>query len=380
MPRVLLLSAYDVDSHRRWRVGLEAALPELDWTVLTLPPRHFRWRIRGNPVSWALAESEILTQTYDYVLATSMVDCATLRGLYPHLAQCPWICYFHENQLAYPVSDQQHQSIDPAMVNIYSAMACDTLVFNSDYNRRSFLSGLQDLVNRLPDHVDQRLLDSIAGKTLILPVPLEEDLFQQQAIVPHQAGEPHRLASAAESKENALDHSEPARQERPLRIAWNHRVEYDKGTDELYDILHALREETSHFELVLLGLRFRQQPESFTRLSEEFKGLILYNDYAESLQGYRQWLASSDVVLSTAIHEFQGLAVMEAVALRCRPVVPDRLSYPELFAAEYRYQSVEEAVARILSVNHSVSSDRQLPDMSPYSWSALKPRYRDLFR
>ncbi|MFC6979090.1 tRNA-queuosine alpha-mannosyltransferase domain-containing protein [Microbulbifer taiwanensis] len=48
----MLLSAYDADSHKRWRRGLVAAIPEWQWTQLTLPPRYFSWRIRGNSLSW----------------------------------------------------------------------------------------------------------------------------------------------------------------------------------------------------------------------------------------------------------------------------------------------------------------------------------------
>ena len=80
MSRVLLLSAYDAESHRRWRKGLVKHLPDFDWTVLTLPPRFFSWRIRGNPLSWAFLERKTLEKEYDCLLATSMVDLAVLRG------------------------------------------------------------------------------------------------------------------------------------------------------------------------------------------------------------------------------------------------------------------------------------------------------------
>ncbi|MEJ2418986.1 MAG: DUF3524 domain-containing protein [Exilibacterium sp.] len=44
----LLLSAYDVDSHKRWRQGLMRAFQQHSWTVLCLPPRHFRWPSKLN--------------------------------------------------------------------------------------------------------------------------------------------------------------------------------------------------------------------------------------------------------------------------------------------------------------------------------------------
>jgi hypothetical protein len=74
--RVLLLSAYDAMSHRCWRRGLVKAFPEYEWTVLTLPPRHFSWRIRGNGLTWAFSKRRALSRPYDLVITTSMTDLA----------------------------------------------------------------------------------------------------------------------------------------------------------------------------------------------------------------------------------------------------------------------------------------------------------------
>ena len=87
--RILLLSAYDADSHRYWRENLLRHLECFEWRCLTLPPRHFSWRIRGNPVSWVSSCGEQLSEPYDLLLATSMVDVATIKGLIPSLASTP---------------------------------------------------------------------------------------------------------------------------------------------------------------------------------------------------------------------------------------------------------------------------------------------------
>ena len=50
-PKILLLSAYRSDSHGYWSDWLQTDL-DADWQVLELPGRYFRWRIRGNPLSW----------------------------------------------------------------------------------------------------------------------------------------------------------------------------------------------------------------------------------------------------------------------------------------------------------------------------------------
>lgn len=128
-PRILLLSAYDAGSHQRWREQLVASQPDFDWEVLALPPRFFRWRIRGNALTWL--QEPALKAHYDLLVVTSMVDLASLKGFHPHLAGTPTILYMHENQFAYPDSGRQHSSAEPKIVNLYSAVAADKVLFNS---------------------------------------------------------------------------------------------------------------------------------------------------------------------------------------------------------------------------------------------------------
>ena len=104
--KILLLSAYDADSHRYWRKHLVENFPEHQWTVLSLPGRYFSWRIRGNSLSWAFGEqSEKLKRQYDLVIATSMTDLFSLRGFIPSLGNIPTLVYFHENQFDYPATE-----------------------------------------------------------------------------------------------------------------------------------------------------------------------------------------------------------------------------------------------------------------------------------
>ncbi|MDZ7824907.1 MAG: DUF3524 domain-containing protein [Gammaproteobacteria bacterium] len=149
-PVVWLLSAYAAPSHRAWAERIRALWPQADWHVLELPGRHFRWRIRGNPLSWL---DRLPTAPPDLLIATSMVDLATLRGLHPHLTGVPTLYYFHENQFAYPVSEQQVKSVEPQMVQLYGALSSRRLLFNSAFNRDTFLDGVDSLLRRMPDQV-----------------------------------------------------------------------------------------------------------------------------------------------------------------------------------------------------------------------------------
>jgi glycosyltransferase involved in cell wall biosynthesis len=315
-PKILLLSAYDAGSHQQWRQTLCEMFAHCQWTCLTLPARHFAWRVRGNSLSWAFNHRQELTDNYDLVIATSLTDLASLRGFVPALAGIPTLVYFHENQFAYPLSADQHGSVEPAMVNLYSALCADHVAFNSEWNRQSFLLGAQRLLTKLPDHVPPGLIEQIRERSSVVPVPLPDQLFtpRQQAQRPH-AG--------------------------PLQIVWNHRHEYDKGPDLLLLIVRVLIQGTQPFRLHVLGQRFRRRPEAFNEVDAVLQEYYQHNgiepgvnQYITSRADYQQLLMQSDIVLSTALHDFQGLSMLEAVALGCFAVAPDALAYPEYLPAD----------------------------------------------
>ena len=47
----------------------------------------------------------------------------------------------------------------------------------------------------------------------------------------------------------------------------------------------------------------------------------------------------ADIALSTADHEFFGISMVEAAMAGCYCLVPNRLSYPELFPSQHRYNT-----------------------------------------
>ena len=99
-----------------------------------------------------------------------MVDLATLRGLQPALSRIPCIYYCHENQFAYPDSPHRARPLEPLMVQLYGALAADCLVFNSGWNRSSFLTGVGAfLKNARP--IASGAYGSALGQGVCLPVP-----------------------------------------------------------------------------------------------------------------------------------------------------------------------------------------------------------------
>lgn len=353
--RILLLSAYHTDSHQSWCDGLMAQFPEHHWTLLSLPGRYFSWRIRGNALSWACGEFPEIDANYDVLIATSMVDLAALRGLKPHLGQIRCILYMHENQFAYPANAQQFQSVEPAMVNLYSALAADRVLFNSEYNRQSFLQGTENLLRKLPDHAPLGLLEKIHDKSQILPVPLNLD--QCRAMRPIQG------------------HA-------PLKVLWNHRWEYDKGPDTLAALIQQVESRGLPIEFYLLGRQFRQTPKALQTILASHPACIKHSGFLPKSE-YLSLLATCHVALSTALHEFQGLALLEAAAMGAIPLAPARLAYPEWLTAEHLYADhqgdaqAESAaiIERLLAWHTSPPPGQHRVDQ--YLWAKLRPAYAD---
>ena len=366
--RILLLSAYDAASHQRWREQLVSEVSEHEWVQLVLPARYFSWRIRGNSLSWAFEQREILEAGYDLILATSMVDLSSLRGFIPVLGAIPTIVYFHENQFAYPKTLRQTSSLEPKIINLYTALCADRIVFNSQYNADSFLAGVTALLKKLPDHVPMSALDQLSSLSQVIPVPLYL---------------------------NDIDKFERAE---TFTLVWNHRWEYDKGVDRLLAFCEALIQCPIECHLHIVGEQFRQIPEALLKI----KTLFSKNDndshrvtlrsfgFIKDVSEYQKVLKQSHLVLSTAIHDFQGLAVMDGVINGCRPVVPDRLAYQEIFSDEYRYPSVldaieDEALGMVQQVVECYKVWKkspallQCPELNKYCWTALIEDYRNLF-
>lgn len=353
--RILLLSAYDAASHRRWRNQLVAMFPDHHWQTLTLAPRFFQWRIRGNPVSWL--DEPCLQQPWDLIVATSMVDLATLRGLKPQLANVPCLLYMHENQFAFPVSEQQHGRVEPQMVNLYSALAADAVVFNSIWNRDSFLEGVADFLNKMPDAVPKGLVENLQHKSDVIPVPIEDHLF----------AEPDR----------AINLDCP-------HLVWNHRWEYDKGPDRLLKFLESLERRKRPYRLSVVGEGFRSYPKVFDQIRSQCAGRIEHWGFLASRADYDGLLGKADIVLSTALHDFQGLSMLEAMASGCIPLAPDRLAYREYVPDEYRYSSHEQdSDAEAEAAVRCLERLTQTPPLrcQPERWraSVLRGKYQSAF-
>lgn len=341
--KVWLLSAYRSASHACWADWLTRSLDDCDWSLRELPGRHFRWRIRGNPLSWW---QQLPTSVPDLIVATSMVDVATIKGLHPQIAHTPVLLYFHENQFAYPVGEHQVRSIEPQMVQLYSALAATRCAFNSHYNLDTFHDGVRRLLAKMPDAVPQGIDEHLREKSVQLAVPVQ--------------------ALPGSEKQRGL-------------ILWNHRWEYDKAPEIFAEAMIRLAASGVDFKLALLGARAARTPAALQRLRDTLPERIIVDAEVDKAQ-YRHWLARSAIVVSTALHEFQGLSVMQAVSAGATPLLPDALCYREQYPEIYRYPPGDDEA--LVSRLQQWLQDRRPapPDISVFYPQSLLNDWRMLLR
>lgn len=350
---ILVLEPYFGGSHRSFLEGLARHLP-FEFAFLTLPARKWKWRMRLAAPCFAQLMQEM--EPPDRVLCSTFVDVATLRALAPAwIRQVPVLTYFHENQFAYPVQVDDERDFHFALTNYTTALASDRLAFNSAYNLDSFVHGATEILKKAPDMKMDSGMDALRARATVLPPGLEFADIDGLAR-PEKKG--------------------------PPAIVWNHRWEHDKNPEEFFTALETLDRMGLDFSLIMLGQSFSRQPEIFARARRKLGHRIRHWGYVKERQEYVRWLKQGDLVVSTAWHEFYGIAVIEAVRAGCRPLLPDRLSYPELFPGEYLFQEGElvERLAALVKDPAQLSPARARELSKGFSWQSLVRRYQAWFQ
>lgn len=355
---VHLLEAFYGGSHASWANGLRDA-SEHSIKLITLSDHHWKWRMNGGAIS--LLEQIIELPKPDVYLCTDMMDLALFRGILPPDHQSiPIIVYFHENQLTYPWSpeDQDPQSgrdLHYAFTNFTSALAADAVWFNSAFHRDQFLEELTPFLNQLPDHTLTHLVKGIRSKSEVVPVGIDFTSLQ----VPSPMKEVNRI---------------------PV-ILWNHRWEYDKNADEFFEGLKFLQEQDIPFQLVVLGEERQEAPACFAEAKLQFEEEIIHWGFVRDRRNYASLLWKADILPMTAIQEFFGISLFEAMYCETYPLVPKRLVYPEHLADKHLQFEGELGPA----LKELIASGRWKNDVHTFqeqavqcSWQKLIPMYDQL--
>ncbi|NJK79132.1 MAG: DUF3524 domain-containing protein [Chloroflexaceae bacterium] len=358
--QILFLNPFHGGSHAVVAEGY-AAHSTHTVDLLTLPViGGWRWRMRGAAITMTrMVRARALRP--DLLLTTDMLDVTTFRALTRDVLPptLPMVLYMHENQLTYPLPDQRARDLSFAWVNYTSALAANAILFNSEFHRRTFLAALPDLPGRYFDHQELDMIEQIATRSQVLSPGI--DLARHQAYAPApRTDDPNR----------------------PAVILWNSRWDYDKQPEQLFEALEVLAVRGIDFRLIMAGDCVDPGAERFMLARERWAPYLLHWGYASDFATYSRLLHQADIVVSTALQEFFGIGIIEALYCGCIPILPRRLTYPDLLPATYHadclYNSLEELVDRLQHAIDHRHRLRRLPwrnVAAPYDWATMAPRY-----
>jgi len=303
----------------------------------------------------------------DLLLASDMLDLPSFLALTRRwTSSLLTAVYFHENQVSYPLDPEKRgqrprRSTRYALINVSSALAADAVFFNSEFNRRSFLDGLPEILASFPDFQELQSIDMIRGKSRILPLGLSLQEFDRWR--------PEKRLECP----------------RPL-ILWNHRWEHDKNPRAFFRAMEILQDEGLPFSLALLGEPPLGDPSNFGTLRERFEDKIIQYGFVEERSRYGKWLWEADLLPVTSHHDFFGVSVAEAIYCRTEPLLPRRLAYPELLsetdAETCFYTSFRELLVRLrerVSLPLPPFDERLRAEIERFDWTRMAPQYDEAF-
>lgn len=364
----MLIEPFFSGSHLRWASELQANSGH-EIRFLTLPGRHWKWRMHGAAVT--LSEHFLrLDFKPDLILASDMLDLSVFLALArSKLKNTRVAVYFHENQLTYPWSpDDQDVQLQRdnhyAFINYTSALAADWVFFNSEYHRNSFLNALPEFLRRFPDHQNMWSLAEIDHKSSVLPIGLDLGWVEE-----------------TQSASGATQTDKPGKV-----VLWNHRWEFDKNPEAFFQLLMRLAEKGLAFSLVVLGEKTKKHPPIFNEAKEILKDRILHWGYAKDAKTYREWLKTADILPVTSNQDFFGMSTVEAMAAGVLPLLPNRLAcpahIPEHLRGTYLYESEKDLEIRLAKWLKEKLPDTgaELADfVKKYDWKNLIPKYDRAF-
>ncbi len=365
--KILFIEPFYGGSHKDFADGLVKHSTHY-FDLYTLPARFWKWRMRGA----ALHFSELIRNPseYDLLFTTDMLSLSDLKSLWG--ADCPpAIVYFHENQLSYPLPAGEKMDYQFGFTDITTALAADYIMFNSEFHMNSFLDNIPAFIRKMPEYKPFWVVDKIREKSSVFYPGCNFPAEPLNTVSDSMTGKP------------------------PL-ILWNHRWEFDKCPEVFFNALEKadkyLQKKNTNppFNIALLGENFQAKPKVFAAARKRWGKRILQYGYCDKKKDYFNWLSRSDIVISTSIQENFGISIVEAIRYGCIPLLPDRLSYPELipeknasFSIYRNDKELVEKLTEILLICYEKNIENNINNLAGifngFSWQILHKEYDDFF-
>lgn len=302
--KILFLEPFYGGSHRDFAEGL-INHSRHHYDLHTLPQRFWKWRMRGAALYFSHRIKD--PGKYDLLLTSDLMSLSDLKSLWAQT--CPSaVVYFHESQLSYPLPPGEKMDYQFGFTDITTALTADGILFNSYSHLKDFFDSLPGFIRMMPEYRPTWVINILKAKSRVL--------YPGCQISPDFAAD----KKTGNSK--------------PL-IIWNHRWEFDKNPESFFRVLGRIDDQGIPFNLALLGENFQTVPQEFIQAKQRYGKRILHYGRVKSKQEYLRVVARGDIVISTSLQENFGISVIEAIRLGCFPLLPNRLSYPELLPGEY---------------------------------------------
>ncbi|MBW2448880.1 MAG: DUF3524 domain-containing protein [Deltaproteobacteria bacterium] len=358
--KFLFLEPFYGGSHKDFAQGL-VSNSKYKIDLVTLPARFWKWRMRGAALYFFKKIPSL--KNYDGLITTDLMSLSDFKALCGPFCP-PSMVYFHENQLTYPLAPGESRDFQFGFTDITTSLAADLIVFNSQTHFDAFFSKLPVFLNMMPEYQPKWVVDEIRNKA---------DVLYPGCHFPFMEKMPNALPQA----------------DLPPLIIWNHRWEFDKNPAGFFNALDKVLERGLHFRLALLGENFQVVPKEFIGAKERFKNQIVWYGYEASREKYRKWLMQGTIVVSTATQENFGISVVEAIRYGCIPLLPHRLSYPEIipqvFHGDFLYKDQTELVKKLcfIILTHSQLTEKQQHlsgAMERFEWKNVIGQYDEILK
>lgn len=351
--KFLFLESFYGGSHKEFARGLvEHSRHEIE--LVTLPERNWKWRMRGASLHFINTVGAL--SSYRGIIVSDMMNLADFKALAGE--GCPKILvYFHENQITYPEVSGEKNDFHFGIINLTTALTADRILFNSKMHLDMFFQGVDSFIKRVPDSQPSWIKEKILLKSDFL-YPGCRFSSDPEPYFPGEKGTP--------------------------LIVWNHRWGYDKNANDFFFAIDKVLDSGLDIKLAIMGDNFTLIPEVFKEAKEKYGDRIVQFGYVENREAYLDWLKRGSIVISTAIQENFGMAMVEAMRFGCLPLLPNRLSYPEILPEKYHemflYKNKYDLVDKLsLLIENKGKCDEIGKDLSAfmtsYSWERLIEKY-----
>ena len=357
---IIYIEPYYSGSHKRW-IDSYKEYSNHNIKILHLPGNKWKWRMHGGAITLANQFLE-LNEKIDLILCSDFLNLPVFKSICSQKIQnIPIIMYFHENQLSYPWSPEDKdidlkRDLHYYYINYTSSLVSDFNLFNSKYHLDSYFISLKKYLKKMPDFNNFESIDLISKKSSVLYIGCDLEKFNK-----------YRLEK---------------RNKKPL-ILWNHRWEFDKNPELFFNTLIQLKDRGFDFELAILGEQFKDFPKIFNKAKIELSSNIVHFGYCESFEDYAKWLWRADLLPVTSNQDFFGISIIEAVYCNTYPILPNRLTYPELFDYKFNkntfYENDDDLLNKIIDFFNNKNQSNYSYQLFDYNWKNAVKKYDETF-